>query len=714
MRRAILTKIWIILFSAMMLSAAAAASRPVVVRAAQAELVTLDREQDIAVILSYDVQEPQISVISPNGKVYSSDEMYAQVDRASGVVYYYIADAGSGTWMIDYEKGANTELDVKVVPWHQSIQISSLTFEETGDAGNQELKILYSAQYAKYGGSSFRADFSAVQTDEEGSVLRSFPIGDLNCYSGENREASLSLREVPDGTYCLQMTGWADDNGTEVTGTFVTNATFTVSGNTSQGEAQYMKLLCDVSSGILSVDFGGEENNVENISLSVLQGDTQLYAETYEEQSFEDSVLFEASGEKLTVSILARTRADGYISWTREVETEMPCGIRILSPEYSNSTVGIVEYDTGSEKIQARLSVGDKVRNLELSGSGRIQTDLESMTVNELTVQIERNDVTYQISQRISADTTAPVIDLYGTQGKIRTNEKTILLVGSTDPGVSLTCGGEKIEIDENGAFSYEAELREGENILEFRAENEAGNVTLRSVDIIRGESTADSLGGDEKKGFPTALLLTFILSAIVMLITAVAGFLAGNRADRNGEPHKNRAVMLTSVTAFLITLALLCIGGAALMMVLRAQYRQELKGERLVTLVQGLSTGEMADMIRMQDTYFHRAIVLAAAAVVLTAAAVLIIVLRHRRKTLISDIETQEEIYDETYSETYDDAYEETHGEIYDETDDEYITSDSGEAAPAGGYYCPRCGRRIESDKAAFCPYCGERIGRN
>lgn len=70
---------------------------------------------NMAVTLYYDVEEPTISFIAPDGTVVSVSELLS--DRGNKAVCYYIPDAMAGQWQMNYDKKSNDKLEVNWAPY---------------------------------------------------------------------------------------------------------------------------------------------------------------------------------------------------------------------------------------------------------------------------------------------------------------------------------------------------------------------------------------------------------------------------------------------------------------------------------------------------------------------------------------------------------------------------------------------------------------------
>ncbi len=134
-----------------------------------------------------------------------------------------------------------------------------------------------------------------------------------------------------------------------------------------------------------------------------------------------------------------------------------------------------VSFDSGEQIYYGRLIIGNKSKELKLSGSNKIQISLEPIEVNELELQIDSNDVTYSINGRIAVDNIPPVIDIYGASGNMTTKENKVVFVDKTE-AAALMCSGENITLEEDGSFTVTKEVFDGENDFKFEAVDAAGN----------------------------------------------------------------------------------------------------------------------------------------------------------------------------------------------------------------------------------------------
>ena len=83
------------------------------------DIFNLDHKEDMAVTFYYDVEEPDVIFIAPDGAEISSGELPS--DRDDGAVCYYIDGAGPGQWRIKYDKKSNTKLEANWAPQSSTV-----------------------------------------------------------------------------------------------------------------------------------------------------------------------------------------------------------------------------------------------------------------------------------------------------------------------------------------------------------------------------------------------------------------------------------------------------------------------------------------------------------------------------------------------------------------------------------------------------------------
>ena len=93
-----------------------------------ANIFNIEEQSNMSVTLYYDVEEPPVSFIAPNGSTLSSSDLTAE--RGEKAVCYYIPNAMAGQWQMAYDKKSNSTLEVNWAPYVNTIRIESFDFTE--------------------------------------------------------------------------------------------------------------------------------------------------------------------------------------------------------------------------------------------------------------------------------------------------------------------------------------------------------------------------------------------------------------------------------------------------------------------------------------------------------------------------------------------------------------------------------------------------------
>ena len=78
------------------------------------DIFNVETTSNMTVTLYYDIEEPTITFIMPDGTEIDPDEL--TTERGNNAVCYHIADAAPGQWKMAYDKKSNNSLDVNWAP----------------------------------------------------------------------------------------------------------------------------------------------------------------------------------------------------------------------------------------------------------------------------------------------------------------------------------------------------------------------------------------------------------------------------------------------------------------------------------------------------------------------------------------------------------------------------------------------------------------------
>lgn len=623
------------IFSLLMIFAAVS-SFPLNAHAESAVLVDLEERQDITIIVGYDTEKPKIVFIDPSDERYDSDDKFDSVIDAEKSTYYNISDARSGEWKVEYEKGANKEITVDVVPWHKCISAQSLSFELDKRDG-YDLPYIKGKLLATYGNEDgYNFILKAVILDADGNITNSIEFADGYGYGGKEKEFSAYPDKLPDGEYYLCAEVYAEDNtGTEVHDFIISTDTFTISGNTKKGDDSLLHISCDVTDSTIDVHFNpdGENLDPDEFALIIIQdgSDEKLSAVTFNERSFSDHVVFDPDGGDITVQINGKDYYGSFYSWSKTFSPKMPLDISIDTPEITNELNAVISFDAGEDSFPAQIKVGENSRNVEFTGNNKAQVSLQSMDVNELSISVAANDILYIVHQRIAVDTIPPAIDIYGASDNMVITGSKAKFIGMTDPDATLTCNGDAVELDEDGNFSFDKSVDDDGSDFRFESSDEAGNTSVRLIHISKG--TAAGTSSTSKKssnGFLKGAAAVGIAVLYALIAGALSIIICKKREKKNQKPRALQAVLFS----FALMLAASFTGLGAWQLYSHFQTNKQLSGNSLIELLKSSSISDIADKIDTGKAYLYSSLISFGAAAAIIVLMIVTAVVRKKITT--------------------------------------------------------------------------------
>lgn len=189
------------------------------------------------------------------------------------------------------------------------------------------------------------------------------------------------------------------------------------------------------------------------------------------------------------------SRIDGAgVSYTLDVVRTIP--VDVVFPDMT-----ITNKETIPVSIKAKEEVSCTVTN---NGIEVYNEDFKEGSVNvDIPITALKNDLVFSFSDkrgninnytfRIEKDLVAPTITLDGAYDNLTVDSDFIEIKGKVVDFDMLYINDVVIEAEENGKFSYDYELEEGENQIIISAEDRAGNIGVNEITINRVEPVKKS-----------------------------------------------------------------------------------------------------------------------------------------------------------------------------------------------------------------------------
>jgi hypothetical protein len=161
-----------------------------------------------------------------------------------------------------------------------------------------------------------------------------------------------------------------------------------------------------------------------------------------------------------------------------------PPRFSITSPANGHETHDKVILVKGGVEPGAKVYYGDRRANVE-GDDWRIEVELRNgrnelafKAIDEAGNKTVRSVTVWYIGD---GDTTPPHFTITSPANESETLDKVILVKGGVEPGAKVYYGERAAHVDGDG-WKIEVELKEGANLLTFKAFDEAGNKTVRTI----------------------------------------------------------------------------------------------------------------------------------------------------------------------------------------------------------------------------------------
>lgn len=669
-----------------------------------ANIFNIEEQSNMSVTLYYDVEEPPVSFIAPNGSTVSSSGLRAE--RGDKAVCYYIPNAMAGQWQMTYDKKSNSVLEVNWAPYVNSIKIESFDFTELSSVNNLEVKFTVSSDtdgrfsYAIYG----------AVLDGNGNVSGKKELS--NGSGTMNRETTVRVYTnglQPHDGYRLYLDVWRDEYGLEASDTTISASAFNVSGDL-QTAIEDLYASVNLADGMIEIDWSAYSVRCDEYIIGVFDtaNDAEpIYANSFGKNVTKTSVLFDKSVENLRIE-LSYIR-NNKTSATLKKEIPLKTGVEFTFPSDSvTSSKQLSVTYTASRKITAHIAVNTTEQDISLEGSGSFSVNLDDFD-NDVSISYSLNDdkVVYVSTFKISVDTIAPILLLPENDVTLFVESDTFDLAGAAETGCMVTVNGTAVTLNGDGTFVHTLTLADGENEFIVNARDKAGNAASQLIVITKVRSAA-AIGSTGTPPWLKYLPLMLAFLGSIAVIAAV--FLLTWRFRKDKALSQKFAVLsLVRNTALALLIPSALATGFAVFKYFSVN--KVVNSEALFEIA-GDSVSDAHELIRQLGLFnglMIKGIILTAALCLIFAASLLLVILLKKRDGAISETAAVPDTPSDTVSSAP--ATAET---IEDTKPIIPETTGSAEAsnteAAASKFVCPDCGAEYNKP-VKFCAKCGHKF---
>ena len=451
------------------------------------DLEYIDTQKDVVFWVSWDVEQPQVQFVAPDGAIY--DPKIANPNtttiNADKSFYYVVKAAPAGQWRVKYDKGKNSEIEISVHDYNAGLSINYFTLEAIKDT---ELPVKFSVAGAENTYFSYRISAVIDHTGEEKLLAEG------SAYVGGEEQRTLWLDDLSSYTaYMLKLYVWYDDNGTDVFD-FAFSDPFAYTNPKVDKDKKDFKMTVLPEDKLIDVEWNELEYGIDSVVVALFEDDAKepAFFDEYDVRKTK-SVQLSYDPKAAKVSVEFTPKKDGLSLVTNKKSADLSkFAVKLPDGEGYNSLVMPMKYD-GLKKQHVGVTVNDRTTELILDGKGSVNITLGSEW-NTLKVEYQdSNTVYWKIDRSVFVDTTAPTLSMNRTYDGMTVDDKKISIGGIASDCNAVKINGESVKIDKTGAFSKDVELKNGENTIEVVATDAVGNASRYTAVVTRGFAGSDA-----------------------------------------------------------------------------------------------------------------------------------------------------------------------------------------------------------------------------
>lgn len=490
-----------IIIALMVLSVLLCMAVPALAAVEEAPLEFIDRQKDVVFWVSWDVAQPQIQFLAPNGAVY--DPM-VQSDTTStmlgeGRMYYVVKQAPAGQWHIRYDKGENTLLEVSVHDYAAPLHIEQFQISQpNGD--RMEVKFLVGGD----ADTVYQYRISVV-TDHTG-MEKELQSGTSQVGRDMSQQVYLDGLSTYDA-YMLKLYVWYDQDGADIFD-FVYSQPFAYTNSQADAQASDFDLTVMPETGVLYLTVPKLSWNVDSVLVAVFEnGEAEpVMYDRYAPDDMQDLQLaFDPAATEVAVEV--SLEIDGVnAAPVRKTFDPRAMGISLPDGEAFNTLVIPMTY-TGMSQQLTLVEINGYQKELVLNGDGSMNITLGDDWNDLKILYLDAQGITWMLQRKIFVDRIAPVLDMSQNYDGMTVETSTVTIAGSVVDYASVTINGQAVEVDKNGLFSLQIQLTNGANTVEVVAADQLGNESRYTAVVYHGVTQEEWNENEQQKAAPGGLL---------------------------------------------------------------------------------------------------------------------------------------------------------------------------------------------------------------
>lgn len=512
--------------------------------------------QDLTVMFSFDQENVDITFISPSGRRISKGDEGLEFAEGDLWSTYRVAEAEAGDWWVEYDKGANGEIQYSVLEesyglWIQYVRLDGVT--------DDKMTVSFQADWEN-GDVYYSYELWAVNSQDSGlSVKLSSGSGRAN----QEETVTASLNSLNSGHYTLKLEVSRREDEVEIFDS-MTGEEFDYTNANLPEAMQGVSLYLDMSDHTCKLDWRSVRKYDENGYLVIVVSDSEeIYHGELDASVTDTTVVYPADGKTLQISISCNKKGLWSQPLVWELDLQNREALRTSTAEVTGEGQMVVEYAVTGERLLS-LSVNGEAGQFLLKESGQMGIGLQQGQ-NQIYGEFEgEGGIIYVLNKLIYYDALPPEIVLYDNLDGKTFYEDHVDIIGVIQGGGSLTVNGEEFALGEQGEFCWRLELSPGENVAELKAVDSNGNASMQVLTLYR--EGGFSVGAAAHTLLEFLPLIAALMASLLVIILALVFMRKGEKkSSAEEEPSAGKKRTLAKWVCATVVMGILeagCVWG--------------------------------------------------------------------------------------------------------------------------------------------------------